>query len=112
MNFSVPSAEQVTSGLAGSSTTLSSAPGLAQSSAWNCLARGSVTHARSVGLFGLADVPVVGLAVAFGVADDFAVAVPDGEVVALSSACGMPLLAAVVDAPVAVGTGVSPTGSS
>ena len=103
MNFSVPSSEQVTSGFSGSSTTLSRAPGFAQSSASNCAATSSVTHARSLSSLGLAwpagaEVVGDGFGVAVVVADG------DGVVLPFSSACGSPLLAVGV-APVTVGTG-------
>src|SRR5690242_12376030 len=100
MYFSVPSSLQVTSGLLGSSTMLSRAPGWEQSSASNWAWSSGVTHFRSLAFAGLLDEPVV--AVPVGIAAPV-VADPVGVPLALTKAPGRPDLALVVAVPVAVG---------
>src|SRR6478735_5026530 len=75
MNFSRPSSEHVTSGLAGSSTILSAAPGV-HSSALNRAAMSSVIHFGSLAFAGLPlGAALVGLAVAVAAGFEVAAAV-------------------------------------
>src|SRR5450759_5187894 len=96
MYLARPSVEQVTIGLAGSSTMASTLLGLAQSSAVNAFSISGVIHAVSLAFLGLA--AGVGLAVGVEVTG---VAAGAGFVAA-ASAGGKPDLGAVVAAPVAV----------
>src|ERR1035437_1567310 len=87
MTFSVPSDEQVTIGLAGSSTMASTLLGLAQLSATNSASSCGVTQAGSLAFVGLA----AGLGAALGdVAFGAGVGVAVGAVVAALSAGGKP----------------------
>src|SRR6188768_3127853 len=89
MYLAVPSVEHVTSGLAGSSTISSRAPGSLQSRAANCAVMSLVIQARSVGSVGA---PAAPDAEGDGAGDGLAEADAVGDGVGAISASGTALL--------------------
>src|SRR4029079_6673668 len=98
MYLVLPSCEQVTMGLVGSSTMSWMALGLAQFRAVNVFSMSGVTHARSLASLGLAVGAVAGaVALGLGVTFGFAVGLPVGAaVLAAARARGRPDLGADV----------------
>src|SRR4029079_1122426 len=108
MYLVLPSCEQVTMGLVGSSTMSWMALGLAQFRAVNVFSMSGVTHARSLASLGLAVGAVAGaVALGLGVTLGFAVGLPVGAgVVAAARARGKPDLGADVVLLVALPVGL------